>query len=51
MVIAFTVAVALAAGRARGRGAQALALGLGVLCGIEVLAKLNAGITLDGAVA
>ena len=46
LVIAFTAAVALTAGRASGRGAQAIALGLGVLCGFELLAKLNAGITL-----
>ena len=47
LVIAFTAAVALTAGRASGRGAQAIALGLGALCGFELLAKLNAGITLS----
>lgn len=46
IVIAFTAAVALAAGRVSGRGARAVALGLGVLTGVELLAKLNAGITL-----
>jgi hypothetical protein len=46
IVIAFTGAVALAAGRARGGPAQAIALGLGALTGIELLSKVNAGITL-----
>jgi hypothetical protein len=46
IVIGFTAALALAAGRARGRPAQALALGLGALTGIELLSKLNTGITL-----
>jgi hypothetical protein len=53
VVIAFAGSVALAAGIARQRRADALALGLGVLCGLELLTKLNSGITLAllGAVA
>ncbi len=46
VVIAFTGCVALTAGLVRGRHAQLVALGLGALCGIELLSKLNAGITL-----
>ena len=45
LVIAFTGCVALTAGLAGGRRAQLVALGLGVLCGIELLSKLNAGVT------
>jgi hypothetical protein len=46
IVIGFTAAVALTAGLARSRGPALIALGLGVLCGIELLSKLNTGITL-----
>jgi hypothetical protein len=46
VVIAFAGSVVLAAGIARSRGGAALALGLGVLSGLELLTKLNSGITL-----
>ncbi|MEA2135388.1 MAG: hypothetical protein QOC68_3297 [Solirubrobacteraceae bacterium] len=53
VVISFGGAVALVAARPRGRAAQALALGLGALAGIELLAKLNTGVSVAalGAVA
>jgi hypothetical protein len=46
LVIGFTAAVAIAAGLARGRWEVVLALGLGLLTGIELLSKLNTGVTL-----
>ena len=46
VVIAFVGCVVLAAGLARERRAGLLALGLGTLAGIELLSKLNAGVTL-----
>jgi hypothetical protein len=46
IVIGFAAAVALAAGLARSRPAALIALGLGVLSGIELLSKLNTGVTL-----
>ena len=45
LVLAFFGAVVVAAGRVHGRGAQGVALALGVLSGIELLSKLNAGVT------
>jgi len=52
-VIAFIGAAALAGGQARGRVGLALAAGLGALAGIELLIKLNTGVTVTalGAVA
>jgi hypothetical protein len=46
VVIGFAWAVALAAGLVEGRHATWLAAGLGVLAGIELLAKLNSGLTI-----
>jgi hypothetical protein len=43
--IAFFAAVALAGGQARGRTGLAVAAGLGVLAGLELLIKLNTGVT------
>ncbi len=51
--IAFFGAVALASGQARGRVGLAVAAGVGVLAGMELLIKLNAGVTVTalGAIA
>jgi hypothetical protein len=46
VVVAFIAGVALVAGRPQGRAAQALALGLGTLVGIELLVKLNTGVSI-----
>jgi hypothetical protein len=46
VVVGFAWAVALAAGLLKGRHATWLAAGLGVLAGIELLAKLNTGVTI-----
>ena len=53
LVIGFAACVALAAGLAPAPCARVLAGGLGLLCGLELLGKINAGITLTllGAVA
>jgi hypothetical protein len=45
VVLAFVGAVALVGERIRGPAAQALALALGLLAGIELLDKLNTGVT------
>ena len=47
VVIGFTAAVVLAAGLAGPRGAPLIAGGLGFLAGVELLMKINTGITLS----